>query len=80
MESIERAFEYASARLESLSPIRTLARGYSFTTDEKTGRVLMTASDIQTGQIIQTKFAAGSVHSQVLSVQPQASAADSKRR
>jgi exodeoxyribonuclease VII large subunit len=75
MESIERAFEYASARLESLSPIRTLARGYSFTTDEKTGRVLMTASDVQTGQIIQTKFAAGSVHSQVLSVQPQASAA-----
>lgn len=80
MESMERAFENATARLESLSPIRTLARGYSFTTDPNSGRVLLTASEIQTGQIIQTTFAAGSVQSQVLSVQPQASAADSKRR
>ncbi len=80
MESMERAFENATARLESLSPIRTLARGYSFTTDPNSGRVLLSASEIQTGQIIQTTFAAGSVQSQVLSVQPQASAADSKRR
>ena len=79
MDSIDRLFENAATRLESISPIRTLARGYSFTTDLKTGKVLTTAVGTQTGQIIQTMFAQGAVQSQILSVQPQASAADAKR-
>lgn len=73
---MERGFENLAARLESLSPIRTLARGYSFTTDLKTGTVLWKASEIQAGQILQTTLAEGTVNSQVLSVQPQASVAN----
>jgi exodeoxyribonuclease VII large subunit len=80
MDSLDRAFETATARLESLSPIRTLARGYSFTTDPQTGDVLLSTRDIQPDQRIQTTLSDGLILSQVLSVQPQASAAEFKRR
>ncbi|MFN6129143.1 MAG: exodeoxyribonuclease VII large subunit [Planctomycetota bacterium] len=79
IESVDRAFEKASARLESLSPIRTLARGYSFTTDAESGKVLTSTSEIEPGRMIQTTLADGVIESQVLKVQPQASAAKLRR-
>jgi exodeoxyribonuclease VII large subunit len=80
IEVLDRAFEHTSGRLASISPIRTLARGYSFTTDLETGRVLQSISEIQPGQVIKTTLADGWIQSKVLSIQPQASAADAQRR
>ncbi len=80
MDSFERTFENVTARLESLSPLRTLARGYSFTTDAGSGRVLLTIGDVESNQQIQTTLVDGVIQSRVLSVQPQASAAEKKRR
>jgi exodeoxyribonuclease VII large subunit len=68
IDSLDRGFEKMAAQLESLSPIRTLARGYSFTTVHPTGKILIQADDAIVGHELQTTLANGTVVSKVLSV------------
>ena len=65
---LDRSFEKMAAQLESLSPIRTLARGYSFTTVLPNGKILLQADDAIVGMELQTTLAEGSIVSKVLSV------------
>lgn len=53
-----------TARLDSLSPLAVLARGYSVTTREG-GEIVRDASHVQTGETIHTRLAKGEVTSRV---------------
>jgi exodeoxyribonuclease VII large subunit len=53
-----------AGKLESLSPLAVLERGYSVTTDEK-GRVLRDATQLRVGQTLITRFSKGTSKSKV---------------
>ena len=53
-----------AARLESLSPLAVLARGYSVTTDAA-GKILKSSAAARAGDTIQTRLASGSLVSRV---------------
>jgi exodeoxyribonuclease VII large subunit len=55
----------AAARLEALSPLGVLARGYSVTIDERTGAVVRNAGDLAAGELVRTRLAQGSFTSRV---------------
>ena len=57
-----------TGKIESLSPLAVLGRGYSITQDAKTGAVVRSAATLQIGQSIVTRFAAGEVTSEVASI------------
>ena len=54
-----------AGRLESLSPLAVLQRGYSLTQDPKSGRLLTDAAQLKKGQQIATRLARGQVVSTV---------------
>jgi exodeoxyribonuclease VII large subunit len=56
-----------AAKLESLSPLAVLQRGYSVTTDDR-GRVIRDARQLRSGQTINSRFASGIATSKVDSV------------
>ena len=58
----EQQLSAASAQLNAVSPLATLARGYSITRDES-GKVLRRASDVKSGQAITTRLAEGEIRS-----------------
>lgn len=55
----------AAARLEALSPLGVLARGYSVTLDAATGRALKDAAGVRTGDEIRTRLGRGELRSTV---------------
>jgi len=55
----------ATGRLDALSPLRVLGRGYSLTT-RSGGEVIRAASELKPGDRILTRFPDGVVHSEVL--------------
>jgi exodeoxyribonuclease VII large subunit len=71
-----------AARLESLSPLAVLRRGYSVTQRETDGAVVLAADQISVGDRIRTRLAAGEVVSRVdkLKAAPKASNAKHTRR
>jgi len=70
LEQQQHAFDKMATRLEAISPLRTLSRGYTFTTDETTGAVIHELQDVREGQIIRTRVVDGILRSQVLSLDP----------
>ena len=58
-----------SRALHAVSPLQTLARGYSITMDADSGKVLTDASRVQPGQAIRTRLARGSLLSLVKEVE-----------
>jgi exodeoxyribonuclease VII large subunit len=54
-----------AARLESLSPLAVLRRGYSVTQRETDGAVVLSADQLSIGDRIRTRLAAGEVLSHV---------------
>ncbi len=56
--------------LNSVSPLATLDRGYAIVKDEQTGAVLMTATDVQTGDDIRAHLAHGELIATVKKVLP----------
>jgi exodeoxyribonuclease VII large subunit len=70
LEQQQHAFDKMATRLETISPLRTLSRGYTFTTDETTGTVIHELQDVREGQIIRTRVVDGILRSQVLSLDP----------
>jgi exodeoxyribonuclease VII large subunit len=61
-----------AARLDALSPLGVLARGYSLTTTESAGRLVRRCSDVAPGDLIRTRTAEGAIVSRVESVDPSA--------
>lgn len=56
----------AAAKLEALSPLSTLARGYSLTLRASDRKLLRRAADVAPGQTIETRLADGTVRSVVV--------------
>ncbi|MEP6662656.1 MAG: exodeoxyribonuclease VII large subunit [Verrucomicrobiota bacterium] len=54
---------HLETRLRLLSPEHVLARGYSITTDDSSGKVLRDAGKIRDGQLLKTRLADGEVES-----------------
>ena len=57
--------ENIAARLDSLSPLSVLARGYSVTLRQKTGTVISNAAEVQTGEEVQVRLHRGELSCQV---------------
>jgi exodeoxyribonuclease VII large subunit len=57
--------ETFAGKLEALSPLAVLQRGYSLTQDQVSGVVIRTAQQLQTGQRLRTRLAQGEVVSVV---------------
>ena len=60
----------AAGRLESLSPLAVLGRGYSLTQRTADGRVIRAAAELSPGEQISTRFARGQATSRVEQVEP----------
>ena len=60
---------HLSARLESLSPLAALRRGYAVALDQR-GRVIRTAGSVAPGDEIQLRVADGSIGCRVENVEP----------
>ena len=58
-----------SARLETLSPLATLTRGYSVTTRED-GSIVRDVQDVAANDILRTQVARGKITSRVVSTEP----------
>ncbi|HWI40840.1 MAG TPA: exodeoxyribonuclease VII large subunit, partial [Verrucomicrobiae bacterium] len=74
LRSMERARERVAAAagtLEALSPLRTLARGYSITTTLPGGEVVVDAAKLAQGNRIRVRLHRGSVEAVVSRVLPQ---------
>jgi exodeoxyribonuclease VII large subunit len=69
LERRSRGLLHAAARLEALSPLAVLTRGYSLTLDGETGHVVSDAGSLATGQLVTTRLARGSFVSRVEAVQ-----------
>ncbi len=61
-----RQLEAAGGRLEALSPLRVIDRGYSITVDDATGAVVTSAAEVGPGSLLRTRLAHGSVLSEVV--------------
>jgi len=57
-----------AGKIDSLSPLAVLARGYTITQDARSGEVIRAASHLRTGQSIETLFGEGSAVSKVESI------------
>lgn len=57
-----------ASRVEGLSPLAVLGRGYSVTTDEETGQVLTASHESVVGKRIRTRLKAGTLVSRVESI------------
>ncbi|NQU95662.1 MAG: exodeoxyribonuclease VII large subunit [Candidatus Omnitrophica bacterium] len=61
----EEALNTFAAKLEALSPLGILGRGYSITKSEKNGKVIKNAENLKKNDYIRTKFAKGEIISMV---------------
>jgi len=64
-----RRLDETTARLESLSPLAVLGRGYSLTLHREDGRVVRAASEVAAGDQIVTRLAKGQIVSRVEGVE-----------
>ncbi|NMC21896.1 MAG: exodeoxyribonuclease VII large subunit, partial [Thermogutta sp.] len=69
-ERAEQRWRAAADRLESLSPLAILARGYTVTQEEETGRPLRSSAAIAPGTRLRTVFAEGWALSRVEAAAP----------
>ncbi len=61
----ERQLAAGAGRLESLSPLGVLSRGYSLTTRVQDGQLVQDAAQLEVGDEIESRFASGSAISRV---------------
>jgi exodeoxyribonuclease VII large subunit len=62
-QNLKGRFDAAESRLRLLGPEQVLARGYSITMDEASGKVMRDADTIKAGQKLKTKLAKGEISS-----------------
>lgn len=55
-----------ASELEALSPLQTLARGYSITSDATSGKVVTQSNTVQSGQLLNIRLSDGGLLCQVL--------------
>jgi exodeoxyribonuclease VII large subunit len=65
LDSIEQRLRIAERTLEATSPFRVLARGYSITRRAGDRAPLVSAAGLARGDVVETRFAAGSITSTV---------------
>jgi exodeoxyribonuclease VII large subunit len=70
VEAARQALQGHTARLDSLSPLNVLARGYTLTRKEEEREVLRRASDVRVGDMLITRLHTGTVRSRVEEVTP----------
>ena len=66
MQSRTEQLERVSQVLDAISPLKTLARGYSVTLDAVSDKVIMSIEHVKPGQLIRTKLSDGEFVSKVL--------------
>ncbi len=66
-----------AARLETLSPLHVLARGYSLTRAEKDGTVIRSADQVQPGDRLVTRVQQGEIISVAEATKPDKGGRDS---
>ncbi len=64
------AFSTLTAKLQSLSPLTVLARGYSITFEDPSGAVVKDAATLAPGQRLRTRLSRGEVISTVTGIEP----------
>jgi exodeoxyribonuclease VII large subunit len=62
-------FRHATARLDALSPLKVLARGYSIATRDD-GRAVRAPDDVRAGEAIHVRVAFALIHASVTEVEP----------
>jgi len=62
--------DIVAGRLESLSPLAVLGRGYSLTQRAADGQVIRTAAELSPGEQITTRFVRGQATSRVERIEP----------
>ncbi len=72
LQEKRRRLQAVSGRLEALSPLAVLGRGYSFTRRIRDGRIVKDASDLKEGEKVRTRLARGSFSSTVTGIQEEA--------
>jgi exodeoxyribonuclease VII large subunit len=65
IEHCRERLDGAAGRLDALSPLNVLKRGYSITRDVDTGAVLRRAADVEVGQAVETILHKGRLRSRV---------------
>jgi exodeoxyribonuclease VII large subunit len=60
----EQRLQIAAGRLESLSPVKVLGRGFAIVTDEA-GHVVRTSKDVETGQEVRVRLGVGAFSARV---------------
>ncbi len=65
LDTARRRLEATAGRLESLSPLAVLGRGYSVTQRESDGLIVRDASVLAAGDLLRTRFARGEAMSRV---------------
>ncbi|HEY3323354.1 MAG TPA: exodeoxyribonuclease VII large subunit [Planctomycetota bacterium] len=63
LENARHALARATGRLESLSPLKVLERGYSVTLRERDGAVVRSVGDVAAGEVIKTRVGDGVIRS-----------------
>lgn len=69
LEALRQRFGDNAARLEVLSPLKTLARGYAVVTHERTGAVVTNAGSLTSGEKLLLKLHRGQVHCRVEAIE-----------
>jgi exodeoxyribonuclease VII large subunit len=69
LEQSRHQFMHLSQELQAVSPLATLARGYSITTQAESSAIVMTSCDAPPGTRIRTRLAEGELISIVESAQ-----------
>jgi len=64
-EATYHRFEKLSQRVEGVSPLKTLGRGYTLTTDVQSGRLVSSVRDVRPGQRLRTRGVDGQWESMV---------------
>lgn len=70
LEKRQHEFDKIASRLEAISPLKTLARGYSLAIDNKTGAIVSRIGQAQVGQQLETRMSDGSVISRIEEIKP----------
>jgi exodeoxyribonuclease VII large subunit len=70
LEGLDRRTEAAAARLESLSPLNVLARGYSLTRRVSDQQVIRSADQVQLGDLLVSVLDKGQVVSRAEAIHP----------
>ncbi|MFL5350473.1 MAG: exodeoxyribonuclease VII large subunit [Hyalangium sp.] len=63
LSEAQRRFQRLEARLDAMSPLKVMARGYSVTMRRRDGAVVRTISDVQPGEVLGIKLASSGAKS-----------------